>query len=185
MSEYVSRFSPLHDNEERSALRLEVPQSESAILDLVNKVPPEVIAGLLQIRLVEEEKKRIEAEAKRIEAEAKRIDAETRREDSRATRNLHVDEQIRLLEAETRREDSKARRELQVDEQIKLIEAKSELAKVNVRLEEAKNKRLEEKSKSMQSDYQVSVLVPSRVDMYNNTTQSESDDDIKVNCYIF
>jgi len=37
----------------------------------------------------------------------------------------------------------------------------------------------------MQSDYQVSVLVPSRVDMYNNTTQSESDDDIKVNCYIF
>jgi len=178
MSEYVSRFSPLHDNEERSALRLEVPQSESAILDLVNKVPPEVIAGLLQIRLVEEEKKR-------IEAEAKRIDAETRREDSRATRNLHVDEQIRLLEAETRREDSKARRELQVDEQIKLIEAKSELAKVNVRLEEAKNKRLEEKSKSMQSDYQVSVLVPSRVDMYNNTTQSESDDDIKVNCYIF
>jgi len=178
MSEYVSRFSPLHDNEERSALRLEVPQSESAILDLVNKVPREVIAGLLQIRLVEEEKKR-------IEAEAKRIDAETRREDSRATRNLHVDEQIRLLEAETRREDSKARRELQVDEQIKLIEAKSELAKVNVRLEEAKNKRLEEKSKSMQSDYQVSVLVPSRVDMYNNTTQSESDDDIKVNCYIF
>ena len=178
MSEYVSRFSPLHDNEERSALRLEVPQSESAILDLVDKVPPEVIAGLLQIRLVEEEKKR-------IEAEAKRIDAETRREDSRATRNLHVDEQIRLLEAETRREDSKARRELQVDEQIKLIEAKSELAKVNVRLEEAKNKRLEEKSKSMQSDYQVSVLVPSRVDMYNNTTQSESDDDIKVNCYIF
>jgi len=178
MSEYVSRFSPLHDNEERSALRLEVPQSESAILDLVNKVPRELIAGLLQIRLVEEEKKR-------IEAEAKRIDAETRREDSRATRNLHVDEQIRLLEAETRREDSKARRELQVDEQIKLIEAKSELAKVNVRLEEAKNKRLEEKSKSMQSDYQVSVLVPSRVDMYNNTTQSESDDDIKVNCYIF
>ena len=178
MSEYVSRFSPLHDNEERSALRLEVPQSESAILDLVNKVPREVIAGLLQIRLVEEEKKR-------IEAEAKRIDAETRREDSRATRNLHVDEQIRLLEAETRREDSKARRELQVDEQIKLIEAESELAMVNVRLEEAKNKRLEEKSKSMQSDYQVSVLVPSRVDMYNNTTQSESDDDIKVNCYIF
>ena len=154
MSEYVSRFSPLHDNEERSALRLEVPQSESAILDLVNKVPREVIAGLLQIRLVEEEKKRIEAEAKRIEAE-------------------------------TRREDSKARRELQVDEQIKLIEAESELAMVNVRLEEAKNKRLEEKSKSMQSDYQVSVLVPSRVDMYNNTTQSESDDDIKVNCYIF
>ena len=178
MSEYVSRFSPLHDNEERSALRLEVPQSESAILDLVNKVPPEVIAGLLQIRLVEEEKKR-------IEAEAKRIDAETRREDSRATRNLHVDEQIRLLEAETRREDSKARRELQVDEQIKLIEAESELAIVNVRLEEAKNKCLEEKSKSTQSDYQVSVLVPSRVDMYNNTTQSESDDDIKVNCYIF
>jgi len=178
MSEYVSRFSPLHDNEERSALRLEVPQSESAILDLVNKVPPEVIAGLLQIRLVEEEKKR-------IEAEAKRIDAETRREDSRATRNLHVDEQIRLLEAETRREDSKARRELQVDEQIKLIEAESELAMVNVRLEEAKNKCLEEKSKSTQSDYQVSVLVPSRVDMYNNTTQSESDDDIKVNCYIF
>ena len=178
MSEYVSRFSPLHDNEERSALRLEVPQSESAILDLVNKVPRELIAGLLQIRLVEEEKKR-------IEAEAKRIDAETRREDSRATRNLHVDEQIRLLEAETRREDSKARRELQVDEQIKLIEAESELAMVNVRLEEAKNKCLEEKSKSMQSDYQVSVLVPSRVDMYNNTTQSESDDDIKVNCYIF
>jgi len=178
MSEYVSRFSPLHDNEERSALRLEVPQSESAILDLVNKVPPEVIAGLLQIRLVEEEKKR-------IEAEAKRIDAETRREDSRATRNLHVDEQIRLLEAETRREDSKARRELQVDEQIKLIEAESELAMVNVRLEEAKNKCLEEKSKSTQSDYQVSVLVPSRVDMYINTTQSESDDDIKVNCYIF
>ena len=178
MSEYVSRFSPLHDNEERSALRLEVPQSESAILDLVDKVPPEVIAGLLQIRLVEEEKKRIEAEAKRIEAE-------TRREDSRATRNLHVDEQIRLLEAETRREDSKARRELQVDEQIKLIEAESELAMVNVRLEEAKNKCLEEKSKSTQSDYQVSVLVPSRVDMYINTTQSESDDDIKVNCYIF
>ena len=94
MSEYVSRFSPLHDNEERSALRLEVPQSESAILDLVNKVPREVIAGLLQIRLVEEEKKRIEAEAKRIEAE-------TRREDSKARRELQVDEQIKLIEAKS------------------------------------------------------------------------------------